>query len=70
MPSAEAGRYFTSTAVFLNEVVKLLVSLIFVYREEREHLNGAHPNISLLVKNILKGDAWKLAIPAALYTVI
>jgi UDP-sugar transporter A1/2/3 len=67
MPVVDGARYFTSTAVFINEVIKLVICTAVVIREK---VNENKPwSLALLWAEIMGGDAWKLAIPAALYTV-
>lgn len=67
MPVVNGARYFTSTAVFINEVIKLVICTAVVIREK---VNENKPwSLALLWAEIMGGDAWKLAIPAALYTV-
>ncbi|MCJ1381306.1 hypothetical protein MMC17_004416 [Xylographa soralifera] len=74
MPLASTGssqRYFTSTAVFLNEVLKLGVSLTAALYEISRTISPSMPATSLfstLASNVFTGDSWKLAIPASLYT--
>jgi solute carrier family 35 (UDP-sugar transporter), member A1/2/3 len=68
MPVANGARYFTSTAVFLNEVLKLAISTWVVIRDKRRE--GHQVTFIGLWNEIFGGDAWKLAIPAALYTVV
>ncbi|MCJ1432953.1 hypothetical protein MMC27_002311 [Xylographa pallens] len=74
MPLATTGssqRYFTSTAVFLNEVLKLGVSLTAALYEISRTISPSMPATSLfstLASNVFTGDSWKLAIPASLYT--
>jgi solute carrier family 35 (UDP-sugar transporter), member A1/2/3 len=66
------GRYFTSTAVFLSEVSKLsfclvVVVVVFIRKKAKDSRPWSLQN---LWSEILGGDAWKLSIPAGLYTVI
>lgn len=71
MPLNGAPRYFTSTAVFLNEVIKLTVSLTIALYDISLALPPSTPVTVLfdhLYASIFSGDGWKLAIPAALYT--
>ena len=74
MPLAGTGntqRYFTSTAVFLNEVLKLGVCLTVALYEISQTISPSLPATSLfstLTSNVFTGDSWKLAIPASLYT--
>ncbi|RDW65862.1 putative UDP-galactose transporter [Aspergillus mulundensis] len=71
MPPTGGKRYLTSTAVFFNEVVKLAISLTLALYEVSKSAPPSVPATSLLstlAANIFSGDSWKLAIPAALYT--
>ncbi|KAK4243800.1 nucleotide-sugar transporter-domain-containing protein [Corynascus novoguineensis] len=64
-------RYFTSTAVLLNEVIKLAISLSFSMHEVSRSLAPQTPVTVLLEQiynQVFSGDGWKLAIPAVLYT--
>jgi len=64
-------RYFASTAVFLNEVLKLAISLTFAIYETSRTLAPSTPATVLfeqIYNSVFKGDGWKLALPAALYT--
>ncbi|KAK0629254.1 nucleotide-sugar transporter-domain-containing protein [Bombardia bombarda] len=64
-------RYFASTAVFLNEVVKLAISLTFAIHEVSGSLAPGTPVAVLfeqIYNSVFSGDGWKLAIPAILYT--
>ncbi|OJJ49133.1 hypothetical protein ASPZODRAFT_13866 [Penicilliopsis zonata CBS 506.65] len=71
MPPAGGKRYLTSTAVFLNEVVKLTISLTMALYEVSKAAPPSMPATSLffsLTSAVFSGDSWKLAIPASLYT--
>ncbi|PBP27948.1 hypothetical protein BUE80_DR001202 [Diplocarpon rosae] len=71
MPSIGGHRYFTSTAVFLNEVIKLAVSLTIAMYDISQTLPPSTPATVLfeqLYYSVFIGDGWKLAIPAVLYT--
>jgi len=71
MPSLGGHRYFTSTAVFLNEIIKLAVSLTIAMYDISQTLPPSTPATVLLeqlYRSIFSGDGWKLAIPATLYT--
>ena len=71
MPLAGGHRYFTSTAVFLNEVLKLAVSLTIAMYDISRTLPPSTPATVLfeqLYMSVFSGDGWKLAIPATLYT--
>lgn len=64
-------RYFPSTAVLLNEVIKLAISLTFSMHEVSSSLAPDTPVTVLLEQiynQVFSGDGWKLAIPAMLYT--
>jgi hypothetical protein len=65
------GRFFTSTAVFLSEGTKFLFCVLVVtnvFRRKKEK-EGKLWTFKDLLSEILGGDAWKLSIPAGLYTV-
>lgn len=71
MPQVGGHRYFTSTAVFLNEVIKLAVSLTIAMYDISRSLPPSTPATVLfeqLYMSVFSGDGWKLAIPATLYT--
>jgi UDP-sugar transporter A1/2/3 len=71
MPLLGSHRYFTSTAVFLNEVLKLALSLTIALYDISRTLPPSTPATVLfeqLYSNVFGGDGWKLTIPAALYT--
>ncbi|WPH02217.1 udp-galactose transporter [Acrodontium crateriforme] len=73
MPPVNGQRYFTSTAVFLNEVIKLAVCLTAALYEiaSSPHTRGSSTATGLfkeLSRAVFTGDSWKLAIPAMLYT--
>ncbi|KAH8896667.1 nucleotide-sugar transporter [Thozetella sp. PMI_491] len=71
MPPDGDHRYFTSTAVFLNEVLKLAISLTFATYEASRSLANNTPATVLfeqIYNTVFSGDGWKLAIPATLYT--
>ncbi|KAK4666319.1 UDP-galactose transporter Gms1 [Podospora pseudopauciseta] len=64
-------RYFASTAVLLNELLKLAMSLTFAIYEVSRSLAPQTPATVLLEQvyhSVFSGDGWKLAIPAVLYT--
>lgn len=65
------GRFFTSTAVFLSESSKFLfclvvVLVVFIKKKKQEGISWTFKDILF---EIFGGDAWKLSIPAGLYTV-
>ncbi|KAE8451601.1 hypothetical protein EG329_003674 [Mollisiaceae sp. DMI_Dod_QoI] len=71
MPLVGGHRYLTSTAVFLNEVIKLAVSLTIALYDISSTLPQQTPATVLfeqLYNSVFSGDGWKLAIPATLYT--
>jgi UDP-sugar transporter A1/2/3 len=71
MPLMDGHRYITSTAVFLNEVIKLAVSLSIALYDISQTLPPSTPATVLfeqLYASVFLGDGWKLAIPAVLYT--
>ncbi|KAK0710242.1 nucleotide-sugar transporter-domain-containing protein [Lasiosphaeria miniovina] len=64
-------RYFASTAVFLNEVIKLAIALTFSILEVSASLAPQTPVTVIfeqIYNSVFSGDGWKLAIPAVLYT--
>jgi UDP-galactose transporter len=71
MPLVNGQRYYTSTAVFLNEVLKLAIALVVALYDTAGNMG---PNITsaelvtTLYTQVFSSDSWKLAIPAALYT--
>lgn len=70
MPLINGQRYVTSTAVFMNEVLKLMVCLTFSLYEAARTLPPSMPATSLfggVIGAVFTGDSWKLAIPASLY---
>ncbi len=71
MPPAGDHRYFASTAVFLNEVIKLAISMTFAIYEVSRTLAPQTPATVMfeqIYNSVFSGDGWKLAIPATLYT--
>ncbi|KYK61128.1 putative UDP-galactose transporter [Drechmeria coniospora] len=72
MPPSGDHRYFTSTAVFLNELVKLVISLTLAILEASKTLAPNTPVTTMfeqIYNAVFSGDGWKLTFPAALYTV-
>ena len=70
MPVIGGQRYITSTAVFMNEVLKLTVCLTVSLYEISRTMSPSLPATSLfsgVTAAVLTGDSWKLAIPASLY---
>ncbi|KAF2765543.1 hypothetical protein EJ03DRAFT_345617 [Teratosphaeria nubilosa] len=72
MPAVNGQRYYTSTAVFLNEVMKFAVSLTMALYEistsPNTQTSTAIGLFGELSRAVFAGDSWKLAIPAVLYT--
>lgn len=71
MPMSGDHRYFTSTAVFLNEIIKLSISLTLAMYETSKTLAASTPASVMLeqiFRSVFSGDGWKLAVPAAFYT--
>ncbi|KAM5370926.1 hypothetical protein ACJZ2D_008239 [Fusarium nematophilum] len=71
MPPSGDHRYFTSTAVFLNEVIKLAVSLSLAIYDTSKTLAPTTPATVLfeqIYNSVFAGDGWKLALTAAFYT--
>ncbi len=70
MPLIAGQRYLASTAVFMNEVLKLTVCLTFSLYEIARTMPPSMPATSLfsgVMGAVFTGDSWKLAIPASLY---
>lgn len=66
-------RYYTSTAVLLNEVIKLAISLSMALYDIAINSKTAETSTATglfreLARAVFTGDSWKLAIPAMLYT--
>jgi len=71
MPTPDGHRYLPSTAVFLVEVLKLVICLTISLYEVSLTVPGSMPVTALLSalgNAIFSGDSWKMAIPASLYT--
>jgi UDP-sugar transporter A1/2/3 len=71
MPPVDGRRYFTSTAVLLNEVLKLIIASYVAFRDTARNLGpnaSASTTARTLYQEVFSGDSWKLAIPAGLYT--
>jgi solute carrier family 35 (UDP-sugar transporter), member A1/2/3 len=71
MPLVDGKRYFTSTAVFLNEVLKLTIATYIAFRDTAQSLGTGASTETVarsLYNEVFSGDSWKLAIPAGLYT--
>lgn len=72
MPLVDGQRYHTSTSVFLNEVIKLGISLTMALHEASRTLpsNTTIPTLfRTLTTAVFSNESWKLAIPAVLYTI-
>ncbi|KAF8942806.1 hypothetical protein BGZ47_006105 [Haplosporangium gracile] len=59
--------FYSSTAVFINEIVKLSVCTIMTIRETIKDTGRFYPQDFL--NDVFGGDAWKLAVPAMLYAI-
>jgi UDP-galactose transporter len=71
MPLVNGHRYFTSTAVLMNEVIKLAIAAVIAARDTSFTLGPGASSATVLKalsKQVFSSDSWKLAIPAALYT--
>ena len=73
MPLVDGHRYYASTAVVLNEVVKLAVSLTMsLYNIANDpktpDTSTAAALFGELGRATFTGDSWKLAFPAMLFT--
>ncbi|KAF2110577.1 nucleotide-sugar transporter-domain-containing protein [Lophiotrema nucula] len=72
MPLVGGQRYHTSTSVFLNEVIKLAISLTMALYDLSLNLPANTPATTLfgtLITAVFTNESWKLAIPAVLYTI-
>ncbi|KAJ4983952.1 udp-galactose transporter [Stagonosporopsis vannaccii] len=71
MPAVGGQRYHTSTSVFLNEVLKLGVSLTMALYDMSKTLPSNTTVATLfhaLTTAMFTNESWKLAVPALLYT--
>jgi UDP-galactose transporter len=73
MPPVNGQRYHASTAVFLNEVIKLAISLTLALYEIMTNPQASQSATIMdifqeLAGAVFSGDSWKMAIPAMLYT--
>ncbi|ORY12867.1 nucleotide-sugar transporter-domain-containing protein [Clohesyomyces aquaticus] len=71
MPPVNGQRYHASTSVFLNEVIKLAISLTMALYDMSTKLPTNTPATALfenLVSAVFTNESWKLAVPALLYT--
>ena len=71
MPSTSKIRYFTSTAVLLNEILKLTICITVAFYERRQR-DGPYATSATTLRNVYRDvfadDSWKVGIPAVLYT--
>ena len=70
MPLVGGQRYFSSTAVFLNELLKLAICLTVALYDISTTMPPSLPATSLFTKlfsAVFTGDSWKVAVPACLY---
>ncbi|KAK6535408.1 hypothetical protein TWF694_001869 [Orbilia ellipsospora] len=73
MPTSPGGRYLTSTAVLMNEVIKLLICSVVAYYDQTKK-DDQNEKASIwrtawnVYSEVFKRDSWKLAVPAILYT--
>lgn len=72
MPPVNGQRYYASTAVLLNEVIKLAISLTMALYEIVTNPKASDASMmdifEELAAAVFTGDSWKMAIPAVLYT--
>ncbi|KAI7238069.1 P-loop containing nucleoside triphosphate hydrolase protein [Hortaea werneckii] len=73
MPPVNGHRYYTSTAVFLNELMKLSISLSMALYDIATHSKSPETATAAglfgeLARAVFSGDSWKMGIPALLYT--
>lgn len=71
MPTPDGHRYLPSTAVFLVELLRLVVCVTIAIYEISQSWPRTLPLTSLfgvLGNAIFAGDSWKIALPAGLYT--
>lgn len=73
MPPINGQRYHASTAIFLNEVLKLAISLTLALYEIMTSPQASQTTTIMgifeeLGSAVFTGDSWKMAIPAMLYT--
>jgi UDP-galactose transporter len=71
MPLVNGHRYHASTSVLLNEVIKLSISASVALYEIYTNLSPGTPAVALfqeLFSTVFANESWKLAVPAALYT--
>ncbi|KAK5174024.1 UDP-galactose transporter Gms1 [Saxophila tyrrhenica] len=73
MPLVDGHRYYPSTAVFLNELVKLTISLTMALYNiatdpKTPDTSTATGLFAELTRAVFTGDSWKMAIPGMLFT--
>ena len=68
MPTSSGTRYAASTAVLMNEVIKMAICFVLNAREQKTLLGSTFTIKKALLATFTE-DAWKLMIPAGLYTV-
>lgn len=73
MPPINGQRYHASTAIFLNEVLKLAISLTLALYEVMTSPQASQTTTIMgifeeLASAVFTGDSWKMAMPAMLYT--
>jgi len=71
MPLVNGHRYHSSTSVLLNEIIKLSISATVALYEIYTTLAPGTPVTALvqeLISSVFANESWKLAVPAALYT--
>ncbi|CAG8775139.1 15361_t:CDS:1, partial [Acaulospora morrowiae] len=61
------NQYYTSTAVFLSELTKLVICIYLTINSQIKETGRLSP--VELYNQVFAPDAWKLMIPAALYTI-
>ena len=70
MPTEDGHRYLPSTAVFLVELLKLVICLAIAFYQISKSSSSvtAGSIFGTICQATIAGDSWKLAVPAALYT--
>lgn len=72
MPPVNGQRYHASTSVFLNEVLKVGISISMALYDMSTRLPPNTPATVLfqnMISAVFTNESWKLAIPAILYTI-
>lgn len=69
-PVIDGKRYVASTAIFMSEIIKLVVSISgeFYSLRKSQPSTQSHRLIKSLFKSLISRDSIKLAVPAILYT--